>query len=376
MNFLILSHVHHIHRGGKYYAYGPYVREMNIWIKFFSSVTIIAPLSIDGVLNPIDLPYEHDNIRFLSVHEINLTSWSGKISTILSLPATIITTVRAMRLADHIHLRCPGNMGLLGAFLQWFFPGKNKTAKYAGNWDPSSSQPYTYKLQQRLISDPGFSKNMHVLTYGNWPNQTGNIVPFFTFSYESTESQEDTRKPIEASIKLKLLFVGALVKGKNPLMAAEVGEVLAKHGVDFELEFCGEGAQKEELLKFIEDRNLTEKIKLCGNVTSETLKSKYKASHFLIFLSESEGWPKVVAESMFFGCLPITTPVSCVADMLGYGERGDLIDFNPPDAVNRIKYYIEKPEEYKRKSKLAKEWSRGFTKESFELELQKLINHV
>ncbi|MBN3518694.1 glycosyltransferase [Algoriphagus lutimaris] len=376
MNFLILTHVHHVRKRGKYYAYGPYVREMNIWTKFFTSVTILAPLSEDRELNPIEIAYEHDNIRFITVQEINLTTWKGRVLTLLSLPVSLAKILQAMRSTDHIHLRCPGNMGLAGATLQYLFPSKAKTAKYAGNWDPKSEQPYTYKLQQRLVSNPRFAKNMKVLVYGKWPNQSQNIVSFFTFSYSQGESQEDHREPLYEGNKLQLLFVGALVPGKNPLMAAEVANILKLQKVNFKLTFCGEGDQMEPLRQFVKENSLDEEVELCGNLDSERLKNQYKQSHFLIFLSESEGWPKVVAESMYFGCLPITTPVSCVPFMLANGERGDLVDKDPNEVVKRINYYLSNPQDFFRKSKNSKEWSKAFTKESFELEIKKLINNV
>ncbi|MEN2281249.1 glycosyltransferase [Algoriphagus sp. SE2] len=376
MNFLILTHVHHVRKGGKYFAYGPYVREMNIWTKFFTSVTILAPLSEDRELNPIEIAYEHENIRFVPVQEINLTTWKGKVLTLFSLPVIVAKMLQAMGSTQHIHLRCPGNMGLAGAALQYFFPSKAKTAKYAGNWDPESDQPYTYKLQQRLVSNPRFAKNMKVLVYGKWPNQSQNIVPFFTFSYSQNESQEDYREPLNKGIKLQLLFVGALVPGKNPLMVAEVANILKLQNVDFKLTFCGEGDQMPLLRQYIQENGLEEEVELCGNLGSERLKNKYKQSHFLIFLSESEGWPKVVAESMYFGCLPITTPVSCVPFMLANGERGDLVGKDPIKVVERINNYLTNPEDFFRKSKNSKEWSKAFTKESFELEIKKLINNV
>ena len=376
MNFLILSHVHHVKKGGRFFAYGPYVREMNIWTKFFTSVTILAPLSQDREINPIEIAYEHNNIRFIPVKEINLTSWKGRFQTLVSLPGIIAKIISAMRSTDHIHLRCPGNMGLLGAILLYFFPSKNKTAKYAGNWDPESTQPYTYKLQKKLISNPGFAKKMKVLVYGGWPHQSQNIVPFFTFSYSENEPQIDFREPLSSENKLQLLFVGALVYGKNPLMAAEVARILKAQNLNFKLTFCGEGDQMEPLRQFAKENNLTEEVELCGNLPSEALKEKYKTSHFLIFLSDSEGWPKVVAESMYFGCLPITTPVSCVPYMLGNGERGDLVGKDPNEVVKRINYYLENPLDFDRKSKNSKEWSKAFTKESFELEIKKLISNV
>jgi len=284
MNFLILSHVHHVKKGGRFFAYGPYVREMNIWTKFFTSVTILAPLSQDREINPIEIAYEHNNIRFIPVKEINLTSWKGRFQTLVSLPGIIAKIISAMRSTDHIHLRCPGNMGLLGAILQYFFPSKNKTAKYAGNWDPESTQPYTYKLQKKLISNPGFAKKMKVLVYGEWPHQSQNIVPFFTFSYSENEPQIGFREPLSSENKLQLLFVGALVYGKNPLMAAEVARILKAQNLNFKLTFCGEGDQMEPLRQFAKENNLTEEVELCGNLPSEALKEKYKTSHFLIFL--------------------------------------------------------------------------------------------
>ena len=57
------------------------------------------------------------------------------------------TLYKSIKKSDVIHLRCPGNIGLLACFIQILFPKKNKTAKYAGNWDPKAKQPLSYKLQ-------------------------------------------------------------------------------------------------------------------------------------------------------------------------------------------------------------------------------------
>ncbi|WP_373399184.1 glycosyltransferase [Algoriphagus halophilus] len=129
-------------------------------------------------------------------------------------------------------------------------------------------------------------------------------------------------------------------------MAAEVARLLKMQQVNFKLTFCGEGDQMEPLRQYVKENRLEEEVELCGNLDSERLKNKYKQSHFLIFLSESEGWPKVVAESMYFGCLPITTPVSCVPFMLANGERGDLVDKDPEKVVERINHYLANPEDF------------------------------
>jgi len=116
---------------------------------------------------------------------------------------------------------------------------------------------------------------------------------------------------------------------------------------------------------------LSDSIFINGNVNSNKLIAAYQEAHFLIFISESEGWPKVVAESMFWGCVPVTTAVSCVPWMLDYGNRGFLVY----EDVNMIVDLISKvtQTEYNVKSQNAMTWSREFTLDKFELEVKELL---
>ena len=45
MTFCIVSHVNHTAKDGRYYGYGPYIKEMNIWLKYTDSVIVVAPLN-------------------------------------------------------------------------------------------------------------------------------------------------------------------------------------------------------------------------------------------------------------------------------------------------------------------------------------------
>ena len=98
----------------------------------------------------------------------------------------------------------------------------------------------------------------------------------------------------------------------------------------------------------------------------------------MILLSKSEGWPKAIAEGMFFGCIPIATPVSCVPWMLNYSSRGILLDEyknQEPGAKNldllhsnieKVELLLQNMEEMKRMSEEAKKWSQQYTLERFE----------
>jgi glycosyltransferase involved in cell wall biosynthesis len=372
MRFCIVTHVVHKYSNGKYWAYGPYVKEMNIWEKSVSHMIIVAPLSKTDVVDPIDLPYTSEKITFIAVPEFNLTSKIDCITTIWKLPLVIYSIFRGMFISNHVHLRCPGNMGLLGALIQVFFPYKRKTAKYAGNWDWKSKQPWSFRLQQRILRSTFFSRNIQVLVYGDW-QESKNIKPFFTASYFENEKFYVPIRNLELNEAVRLIFVGTLNDNKRPLLSLEVAKELNDFGVKSEIHFYGEGDQKNIIEESIIENELGTIAFVHGNVNSKELIKAYSESHFLIFISKSEGWPKALAEAMFWGCFPLTSNVSCVPEMIGYGERGDLVEPDSTMICNKIINYLNASNNYKLKCKRAMEWSRRYTLDRFQLEIKNLV---
>ena len=282
---------------------------------------------------------------------------------------------KAIQKADHIHLRCPGNIGLLAAVVQMFYPNKIKTAKYAGNWDPKSKQPWSYRLQKWILSNTFLTRNMQVLVYGKWENQSKNIKPFFTATYSEKEIQnsEVRVQKLEKNSEIKFLFVGTLSPGKQPLYALQFVHELIKKGYNATIDFYGDGIVRVDLEKYISSNGLEEKAILKGNQSKVEVEKAYKESHFLILPSKSEGWPKVVAEAMFWGCVPIATKISCVPYMLEYGKRGLVIEEDLDKDVSNIQYLIEDENKYQNMSQKAQNWSREYTLEKFETEIKKLL---
>ncbi|SDW86648.1 Glycosyl transferases group 1 [Lutibacter oricola] len=533
MKFTIITHAEHKLKQDYIYAYEPYVKEMNLWLKFVDEVEIVAPVSTKEI-SKIDTRYKchsersegsvtkkaemlnqvkHDgmvvalpcndeikchsecneesvnrNIRCKSINlnkipSFNITSTKNSLNALFKIPSILWEIYKAMQGADHIHLRCPGNIGLLGCLVQVLFPSKPKTVKYAGNWDPKSKQPLSYKFQKWIVSNTFLSKNCKVLVYGNWPNQSKNIIPFFTASYsekeieeveiktlrhcgsnchsvldtESLESEQqisnrvgndefgrhsvlntvslgsddemlkqvqhdeserytqldktarhprldlgsheleqkkqisnrvgnDEKKNLDKSVTersrseiygtlnpIKFLFVGGFTKGKQPLLSVKVVHELFKKSYKVTLEMYGDGLEKNYVENYIKEHNLEKIIKLHGNQPKGIVKEAYQQAHFLVFISKSEGWPKVVAEAMFWGCVPISSNVSCVSSMLGDGERGSIVNPAIEEIVEEITSYFKSPTVYQQKAKKAMDWSRTYTLEKFEREIGKLL---
>jgi len=270
-------------------------------------------------------------------------------------------------------LRCPGNIGLLGCLVQICFPKKLKTAKYAGNWDPNSKQPKSYRFQKWLLKNELLTKNMKVLVYGNWKDSSKNIVPFFTASYKENEKMDVSIKTLDE--RINILFVGTLSYGKQPLLTVKGINELIKLGYNVHLDIYGEGQQRSIIEEYISENNLSNYVTLHGNKDKETLKRAYQKAHFLVFMSKSEGWPKAIAEAMFWKCLPISTKVSCVPQMLDFGNRGSIIEPKLEIIINEFKVYFNDKELYQDKVEKAYLWSRTYTLDKFEAEIPKLLRN-
>jgi glycosyltransferase involved in cell wall biosynthesis len=370
MTFLIITHVPHVIEQENYFAYGPYVAEMNLWCRHIDELILVAPIA-NSSKTPIDIDYRHEKIQFVGVEPIDLLGLKAILRTIVKLPKISWQIYRAMQQADHIHLRCPGNIGLLGCVVQMLFPNKPKTAKYAGNWDPNSKQPWSYGLQKGILSNTLVTRNMQVLVYGEWEGSTKNIKPFFTASYTEADQLPFVKKDVEG--KINFVFVGTLFKGKNPLYAIQLVQALFQKGYDVHLELYGEGTERIALENYIEKNGLEKIISLEGNQTKETLKRAYQSSHFVVLPSESEGWPKAIAEGMFWGCVPIATSVSCVPFMLDYGNRGVLLAMHLEKDVAQIETVLRNESDFYDKRVKASDWSRNYTLDVFEEAIKELL---
>jgi glycosyltransferase involved in cell wall biosynthesis len=370
MKFVIITHVPHIYSKNQYFAYAPYVREMNIWGKYVDEFIIVAPI-IKTEKTAIDIPYSQEKIKFIVIEAISLLGLKAVFKTVLKSPKIGWQIFKAMKMADHIHLRCPGNIGLLGCIVQILFPSKPKTAKYAGNWDPKAKQPWSYRLQKWILSNTFLTRNMQVLVYGQWEGSTKNIRPFFTATY--SEADKLPMKFLNLKSKINFVFVGTLASGKNPLYAIQLVEELFKKGFDLSLDMYGEGAERKIVENYIKFNGLERIVILKGNQNHETIKRAYQNAHFVLLPSKSEGWPKAIAEGMFWGCVPLATKVSCVPFMLDYGKRGVLLEMILEEDTQQLEAVLNNGVTFENKRGKASEWSQKYTLDIFEEEIKKML---
>lgn len=368
MKFLVVTSAPTLIQNEQYSAYAPYVVEMDIWTDYVKAFKVVSPNQYAQEL--LTLPFKNQP-ELVAVSSLQFSTAKQFLFSLIKTPVILFKLYKAMSWADHIHLRCPGNIGVLGCIVQMCFPKKPKTAKYAGNWDPQAKQPLSYRVQKWLLSNTLLTKNMQVLVYGDWPNQTKNIKPFFTATYSKLEIEPPMTRDYEGI--LKFVFVGSLVIGKRPKLAIEIIEQLHHQGRKVTLDLYGDGVLRPELEQYLEENNLNTIVTLKGNQTKAVVKQALKEAHFSILPSKSEGWPKAIAEAMFFGVIPIVTKISCVPYMLDAGKRGLLIEPDLQEAVDKINRALENTQGLQKMAKAAMAWSQEYTTDKFENEIVTLL---
>lgn len=375
MRLLVISSAPIVQKDNQNHLYAPYEKEMQLWAKYADTIQFCCPIwREDKKLLIAPISFKVDAI--VALQEFDITSFSNILKAIPLAFVALVKIFKAMKQADHIHLRCPGNIALLACLVQILFPNKQKTAKYAGNWDPKSQQPWSYRLQKWILSNTFLTRNMQVLVYGEWEGSTNNVKSFFTATYSEDEVRKSTSEIRNLSDEvIRFLFVGTLSKGKQPLYVIQLVEELYKRGEKVILELYGEGVLRKDLEHYIAQNNLETIVALKGNQSKETVLKGYQNSHFLILPSKSEGWPKVVAEAMFWGCVPIASPVSCVSFMMGNGSRGIILKEQLHNDVSQIRNVLNNQEDYKKMALDGQTWSRQFTTDKFETEISKLLKY-
>ena len=365
-----MSHVTHYRHGGLLHAYGPYAREIDVWADLFSHVVVAAPCRDERP--PGDcLPFGRPNISIAQQPEIPEATGRLRVAQVLALPRSIYQLARAMRQADAIHVRCPGNLGLLGALLAPLF-SRRLTAKYAGQWNGYPGEPWTLRLQRFLLRAAW--RRGPVTVYGEWAGQPSHIVAFFTSMMTAQQvayaGMAATRRRI--GDPLRILFTGRLVPAKRVDVLLEGAKLLRERNVGFQLAIVGDGPDMRRLRRSTELLGLSESVQFVGGVPFDSVLPWYDWAHCLVLPSLSERWPKAIAEGMCYGLVCVAVDHGHVSSMLS--GRGILLSTSTAEEIaDSLESVAREPERYDLLMRRASEWARQYSVEGLRAALADLL---
>lgn len=374
MKLAIVSHTAHYKKDNMYLGWGPTVREVDYLTQVFDQVVHIAPLH-RGVAPDNVMAYQSSRVRVRPVPPAGGTRLSDKLRILLNVPTYIARILSEIRSADVVHVRCPANISLIATILLSVVrQPRSRWLKYAGNWQPEGREPRSYALQRWLLKHP--LRRSVVTVNGEWPNQPKHVHGFLNPCLTDEELAEGraagARKQLISPIKL--LFVGSLEQTKGVGRALEILACLSRQGVAATLDVVGGGPGKMNLEAQARELKIGGLVRFHGWLSRPLLAPAYSQSHFMVFPTESEGWPKVLSEGMAYGVVPVTSKVSSIP---GYLKRFGVGRVFAPDDVQgfsgAIIWYCSHPDDWKKESMNGMKAAELFTYTNYLNQLRELL---
>ena len=369
---VIVSHVIHYEHEGRLYAYGPYAREIDIWADLFPVVAIAAPLRRQ--VPPQDcVPFGRANIEVIPQLETGGDDLSAKLRQLAALPIHVWKLGSAMARANAIHVRCPGNLGILGAILAPLF-SKRIVAKYAGDWSGTQYVARSYRLQRSILSSRWWRHGV-VTVYGQWPDQPPQIVPFFTSMMTASQVREAARSGTAKSLTLpmQLIYSGRLVPMKGIDVLLRAMRLVRDRNVAMDLTVLGDGPEGKSLRQLTADLELGDRVRFKGGIPFDQAMAAYDSAHVLVLASNTEGWPKVIPEAMCHGLVCVGSDQGLMPWMLE--DRGYTV--KPGDAAalaDALVAIASDPVRYQALSRNSREWARQYSLEGLREALRGLLS--
>lgn len=320
---VVVSHTEHWrHADGTVMGLGSTTRELDHLASLTSELVHVAPLHL-GPPPSTALAPTAGNVRLVPVPPAGGDTVRAKLAAVTSIPRWAATIGRELAGADVVHVRSPAGISMVAlAVLAVRRQPRHRWVKYAGNWQPTGPEPRTYALQRWWLNR-GLAR-ASVTVNGSWSDQPPWV---HTFDNPTLTGEEVDRGRLVAQKKpptppLRVVFAGRLHQAKGVDRAVEAVLALRARGVQATLDVVGDGP----LRSWVEDRcaaDAPEAIRLHGSLSRRHLEALLSASHVFLLPSTAEGFPKVVAEAMAFGCVPVTSGVGSLTQTLG--ETGGAI---------------------------------------------------
>jgi glycosyltransferase involved in cell wall biosynthesis len=312
VKLLVISHTaHYLTPDGKIAGWAPTVAELDNLTDIFDSITHIACLH-KGLEPPASvLEYKSGKVKFVPIKPFGGKGVIKKLLILTQAFRNLKTVRKELKNADYFFFRAPTSIGLY--MIPYLTLSKKKKGwyKYAGNWIQKNA-PLSYRIQKWLL----LNQSREITINGNWENQ-----PINCLSFENPCLTDDNRKEGLKHIAakrfnhpLKLCFVGELSKEKGIYRIFEAIKQYNNPSIFSSLEVVGDGIEKQQISELA--GVLPIPVKIHGALTREKLFDIYKQSDFIVLPSDSEGFPKVIAEAANFGCIPIVSDVSAIGQYI------------------------------------------------------------
>jgi glycosyltransferase involved in cell wall biosynthesis len=327
----IISHTEHYKlQDGTIVGLGSTVTEINHLLNVFDTIYHVAMLHTTAAPKSA-LSYQSESISLIPIKAVGGQKLIDKLSIMTQAPKVLNVIHKALKQSDYFQFRSPTGIGVYVIPYLMFFSSKKGWFKYAGNWNQEHA-PLAYKFQKWLLEH----QKRLVTINGNWPNQPKQCLTFENPCLNANDIEKGNRLIKEKSFNTKCVnfcFVGRLEEEKGIGLLINAFKSLNENDQSRigNIHIVGDGRAIDMYKNVAKETKLN--FHFYGFLSREAVHDIYIKSHAIILPSASEGFPKVIAEALNFGCLPVVSNVSGISNYIKDGLNGYLLDVISVDAI-------------------------------------------
>lgn len=136
----------------------------------------------------------------------------------------------------------------------------------------------------------------------------------------------NTKKSISQKKQFQFISIGRLVFYKNLKTLIKAIKIVKENYPQISLLILGDGPERENLLKLINDLGLKENVKLLGFVSSDEKNNLLSTSNALLFPSLCEGFGLVILEAFAHNVPVLVSDIRPMSDIAFHEKTGYLIE--------------------------------------------------
>ena len=368
---LVISHTkHYVDSDGIVSGWSSTVKELDELATIFTKIIHVASLHSGKPPNGLST-YKSNRVEFVSIPPYGGQSILKKLSIIYYAPIIIWKVFRQLRHASYFQFRAPTAMGVYLIPLLTFFSTKAGWIKYAGNW-VAESPPLSYAFQRLFLIQ--FQKRL-VTINGKWPNQPKHCISFENPCLMESEVGEAEHFVGAKEFKppFRICFIGRLESAKGVGSVIEAFRNFEGTNCIESIQFVGDGPERVHFENLAKE--ISVKCHFHGFLSRDRTIQVLQESHFLLFPSLSEGFPKVIAEAWNFGCLPIAADISSIPQYVIDHENGFILERlkMSPEYIQKRLHEIFEFQDLQRLAIRGQEEAKKFTYERYAHRLKEIL---
>ena len=311
-----------------------------------------------------------NNLMMISVHATGGDFFIDKISILTHLPGYLSRILYLIKKNNIIYTRGPSVPALLVILLSFVNKNKIYLHKYAGGWD-LEAVPFSYSFQRWLLKK---QKRGYVIVSTTLDNESSFIISLPNPCLKKEEIQAGFLA-MQSKVYgngLRICFVGNCVSSKGIFVVLDTLNILADKNKLANCIIAGLGEENEMRSRLNTRANQLTLFK--GVLPRLALNKIYEDNHYILLPSQSEGFPKVLAEAAAFGCIPVVSNLPGFDKIIKNDVNGILLgQLHSGKIAEKLIAAWSDHKKMKKMSNQAHIWSKQFSYDTFVHRIKSLL---